>query len=54
MGETKRARKVRILAIAPYEALYASMVRIADTRDDISMEIFLGNMKDGAEIARYH
>lgn len=49
MGKT-----IRILGIAPYESLRAAMVRIAKTRNDISVDIYLGNMKEGVEIAKFH
>lgn len=49
MGKT-----IKILGIAPYEALRSSMVRIAKTRTDLSVDIYLGNMKEGVDIARFH
>lgn len=49
MGKT-----IRILGIAPYESLRAAMVRIAKTRNDISVDIYLGNMKEGVDIAKFH
>ncbi len=47
-------KTIRILGIAPYESLRAAMVRIAETRNDISMDIYLGTMKEGVEIAKFH
>ena len=50
MGE----KKARILAIAPYEALHNSIIRLAKSREDISVDAYVGNMKEGVEIARFH
>ena len=47
-------KTIRILGIAPYESLRAAMVRIAETRKELSVDIYLGNMKEGVEIARFH
>lgn len=45
---------IRILGIAPYEALRAAMVRIAGARKDLTVDIYLGNMKEGVDIAKFH
>ena len=47
-------KTIRILGIAPYEALRAAMVKIAKNRPDLSVDIYLGNMKEGVDIAKFH
>lgn len=47
-------KNIRILGIAPYEALQAAMEKIAKTREDLSVDIYLGNMKEGVDIAKFH
>lgn len=42
--------KIRILAIAPYEALKDTMVRIVNERSDIDMSIEVGVITEGAHI----
>lgn len=48
------AEKIKILGIAPYEALRITMLKIAEKRKDIAMDIYVGNMKAGVDIARFH
>lgn len=47
-------KKVRILGIAPYEAMQKTMIRAACTRDDIEVTALVGNMEDGANIVRQY
>ena len=54
MGEYSMEKTIRILGIAPYEALRAAMVKIAQNRPDLSVDIYLGNMKEGVDIAKFH
>lgn len=42
--------KINILGIAPYEAMKCSMQRIADSLEDIQLDAYVGDMKDGADI----
>lgn len=41
---------VRILAIAPYEAMASALVRCAESFPDIRMDVFTGNLEEGTEI----
>lgn len=47
-------KKIRILGIAPYEALQTAMIKTAKARTDLSVDIYLGNMKEGVDIAKFH
>lgn len=47
-------RKTRILAIAPYEALKDTMIRIANERNDIELTVEVGVITEGAAIAKNH
>ncbi len=42
------------MGIAPYEALKAAMMKIAEKRTDFTMDIYMGNMKAGVDIAKFH
>lgn len=42
--------KVRILAIAPYEAMKTAMERLAQKRDDIELDVFVGDLDVGKEL----
>lgn len=44
--------KYRILGIAPYEALRNSMVRLAASRQDMELDVYVGNLEDGVEIVK--
>lgn len=52
--EERMEKKIKILGIAPYEALKVAMTKIAENRKDITMDIYIGNMKGGVDIARFH
>lgn len=45
-------RKVKVLAIAPYEGMKNIMENIAETRDDIELTAFTGDLDKGVEIVR--
>ena len=47
-------KTTKILGIAPYEALRTAMVKIAGSRRDLSVDIYLGKMKEGVDIAKFH
>lgn len=44
--------KIRVLAIAPYEAMKNQIVRIAKLYEDIELSVYVGDLELGAEIAR--
>lgn len=44
--------KVRILGIAPYSGLQIKMSEIASRRDDIELNVYVGDLAQGAEIVR--
>ena len=41
---------IRILAIAPYEAMSSALVRCAESFPDIQMDVFTGDLDEGVEI----
>ena len=43
-------KKTRILGIAPYDAIRQQMQQIAARRTDIELEVFIGDMEEGANI----
>lgn len=45
-------RKIRVLGIAPYEALKNTMIRVANERSDVELTVEVGNIEAGAAIAR--
>lgn len=45
-------KKVRILGIAPYRGMKTIMQKIAEERDDIELDVFVGDLQKGVEIAR--
>ncbi len=44
--------KIRILGIAPYEGMETLMQRLASRRDDISLDVRVGNLDQGAAIVK--
>lgn len=44
--------KVRVLGIAPYEGMKSIMLKLAGTRDDIELSVYVGDLYKGAEIAQ--
>lgn len=47
-----RAGRIRILGIAPYEGMKSIMQKLAKERDDIELNVFVGDLHKGAEIAQ--
>lgn len=45
-------RRVRILGIAPYEGMKTIMQKLAKERSDIELDVFVGDLQKGVEIAR--
>lgn len=45
-------KKVRILGIAPYEGMRSIMLKAAEARNDIDLTVYVGDLQEGAEIAR--
>lgn len=52
--QTKKA--IRILGIAPYEGMKTIMQKLADNRSDIDLDVYVGDLNKGVEIAlrNYH
>lgn len=44
--------KIKILGIAPYEGLKSVMVKLAEQRNDIELNVYVGDLQKGVEIAR--
>lgn len=47
-----KMRKINVLAIAPYEGLRELMESVAATRDDLSLTVHIGDLSDGADLAK--
>lgn len=47
-------RKIRILGIAPYDGMKTIMQKLASEREDLELDVFTGNLQQGAEIALHH
>lgn len=47
-----RQGKVQILGIAPYEGMKSIMQKLAKDRDDIDLNVYVGDLHKGAEIAQ--
>ena len=45
-------KKVRILGIAPYEGMRSIMLKAAEARNDIDLTVYVGDLQEGAEIAK--
>mgnify|MGYP005750518651 CR=1 FL=1 len=45
---------IRILGIAPYEAMKTAMCRLAQGREELEADVYVGDMQAGAEIVRRH
>lgn len=45
-------KKIKILGIAPYEGMRSIMLKTAESRDDIDLTVCVGDLHEGAEIAR--
>jgi transcriptional regulator with PAS, ATPase and Fis domain len=46
--------KIKILGIAPYEAMKTSMQKIAEERSDIDLDVYAGDLNDGVEIFNHN
>ena len=44
-------RPIKILGIAPYEGIASLMQQAAESRDDLQIDVLVGNLTAGAEIA---
>lgn len=49
-----KAKKIRILGIAPYNGMKNSMKAIADERGNLDLDIFVGDLDMGAMLAKQH
>ncbi len=49
--ETGR-ESIRLLAIAPYEAMASALIRSAEGFPDVKMDVFTGDLEEGVEILR--
>lgn len=47
-------RKVNILGIAPYEAMKTSMLRLAQSKTGIDLDVYVGDLHYGADLVRRH
>jgi transcriptional regulator with PAS, ATPase and Fis domain len=47
-------KKIRILAIAPYEGIQTLIRQVAEKRSDVAVTVFVGDLSYGAEIARQY
>ena len=45
-------QKIKILGIAPYEGMKSIMQKLAGERRDIELDVFVGDLNKGVEIAR--
>lgn len=45
-------KKIKILGIAPYEGMKSMMLKLAKTRDDIDLTVYVGDLNEGVEIAK--
>ena len=52
--EMPMSEKIRILGIAPYEAMKTAMLRLAQGREELELTAFVGDMQRGGEIVRRH
>ena len=46
--------KIRILGIAPYEAMRSAMLRLARGHEELELDVYVGDLQQGAEIVRQH
>ncbi|MDO4326185.1 MAG: PrpR N-terminal domain-containing protein [bacterium] len=45
-------KKIKILGIAPYEGMKSIMTQLAQEREDLELDVFIGDLEKGAEIVR--
>ena len=48
------SEKIRILGIAPYEAMKTAMMRLAQNRTELELDVYVGDLHYGVEIVRHH
>lgn len=48
--KTEEREIIRILAIAPYEAMASALVRCAESFPDVRIDVFTGDLEEGVEI----
>lgn len=46
------SRKIKILGIAPYEGMKTAMQKLAEDRSDLELDVYVGDLDKGLEIAR--
>jgi transcriptional regulator with PAS, ATPase and Fis domain len=46
--------KIKVLGIAPYEAMKTAMQKIAEERNDIDLDVYAGDLSYGVEIVRHN
>ncbi len=51
-GQNDYIHKIKILGIAPYEGMKTIMQKLAETREDMELDVFVGDLNEGAMIAR--
>ena len=51
-NKNRSPRPIRILGIAPYKGMKAIMQGLAAERDDIDLDVFIGDLEQGVEIAQ--
>lgn len=44
--------KIRVLGIAPYEGMSSMMKNLAEQRDDLDLDVFVGDLEKGVEIVK--
>ncbi len=45
-------RRIKILGIAPYEGMKTIMQKLADNRNDLELDVYVGDLNKGVEIAQ--
>lgn len=45
-------QKIKILGIAPYEGMKSIMLQLAEERTDLELDVFVGDLENGVEIAQ--
>ena len=51
-NKDRSPRPIRILGIAPYKGMKAIMQGLAAERDDIDLDVFIGDLEQGVEIVQ--
>ena len=45
-------RKIRVLGIAPYDGIKILMQNVAQKRNDITLDVYVGDLREGVKIAK--